>query len=91
MRKELLAKQKKDVYRMWEKGQATWEAYRNVDRVCRGVARKAKVHLELDLARDVKENSFCKYIGSKKKTRENVSPLLDEVGALLSKDREKAE
>jgi len=39
---------------MWEEGQATWEEYRNVVRACRDVMRKAKAHLELKLARDVK-------------------------------------
>jgi len=40
--------------------------------------RKAQVHLELNLARDVKDNkkSFFKYISSKWKTRENVGLLL---------------
>ena len=35
---------------------ATWEEYRNVVRACRGAMRKAKVHLELNLAREVKDN-----------------------------------
>ena len=58
MSKELLAKlkQKKEVYGMWKKGQATWEEYRDVVRSCREVMRKAKVHLELNLAREVKGN-----------------------------------
>jgi len=57
MSKELLAKLKwkRNVYGMWREGQATWEAYRNIIRVCRGATRKAEVHLELNLARDVKE------------------------------------
>jgi len=51
------------------------------------------VHLELNLARDVKENkkSFFKYISGKWKSRENVGPLLNEVGALAIEDTEKAE
>ncbi|GAB0176369.1 mitochondrial enolase superfamily member 1 [Grus japonensis] len=55
--------------------------------------RKAKVHLELNLARDVKDNKkgFFKYISSKRKTRENVGLLLNEVGALVTEDTEKAE
>jgi len=55
--------------------------------------RKAKFHLELNLARDVKGNKkgFFKYISSKWKTRENVWLLLNEVGALLAGDTEKAE
>ncbi|GAB0204162.1 mitochondrial enolase superfamily member 1 [Grus japonensis] len=55
--------------------------------------RKAKAHLELKLARDVKDNKkgFFKYIGSKRKTRENLGPLLNEVGALVMEDIEKVE
>uniref|UniRef100_A0A8B9PUS7 Immunoglobulin C1-set domain-containing protein n=1 Tax=Apteryx owenii TaxID=8824 RepID=A0A8B9PUS7_APTOW len=95
MSKELLAKlnQKKEVYRRWKGGQATWEEYRNVVRGCRDARRKAKAHLELNVASDVKDNKkgFFKYIGSKRKTRENVGPLLNGVGALVTKDAEKAE
>jgi len=32
-----------------------------------------------------------KYVNSKRKTRENVGPLLNEVGALVTGDTEKAE
>jgi len=41
---------------MWKEGQATWDEYRNVARTCSEAPRKAKVHLELNLARDVKDN-----------------------------------
>jgi len=53
---------------------------------CRDAMRKAKVHLELNLARDVKDNKkdFYKYISSKRKTR-------DKVGALVTEDTQKAE
>jgi len=95
MSKELLEKLrwKRKVYRMWKEGQATWEEYRNVVRACREAMRKAKVHLELNLARDVKDNKkgFFKYINSKRKTKENVGPLLNEVGALVTENTEKAE
>ncbi|GAB0205688.1 mitochondrial enolase superfamily member 1 [Grus japonensis] len=95
MSKELLEKLKgkKEVYQMWKKGEATWEEYRNVVRVCRDATRKAKAHLELKLARDVKDNKkgFFKYISSKRKTMENVGLLLNEVGALVTEDTEKAE
>ena len=51
---------------------------------------KAKVHLELNLAREVKDNKkgFFKYISRKRMTREYVGPLLNEVGALVTKDTE---
>ncbi|GAB0209507.1 mitochondrial enolase superfamily member 1 [Grus japonensis] len=95
MSKELLEKLKgkKEVYRMWKKGVATWEEYRNVVRECRDAMRKAKAHLELKLAGDVKDNKkdFFKYISSKRKSRENVGLLLNEVGALVTEDTEKVE
>ncbi|PKU44228.1 rna-directed dna polymerase from mobile element jockey-like [Limosa lapponica baueri] len=90
MRKELLEelKWKKEVYRLWKKELATWEEYRSIVRVCRDATREAKVHLELNLARDVKDNKkgFFKYISSKRKTREKVGHW-----ALVMEDTEKAE
>jgi len=95
MSKELLAelRQKRKVYGRWKEGLAPWEEYRNVVRACRDATRKAKVHLELNLARNVKDNKkrFFKYIGSKWKTRDDVEPLLNEVGALVTEDAKKAE
>ncbi|GAB0179181.1 mitochondrial enolase superfamily member 1 [Grus japonensis] len=95
MSKELLKnlKWEKEVYSMWKKGMATWEEYRNTVRVCRVGTRKAKAHLELKLAGDVKDNKkgFFKYISSKRKTRENVGLLLNEVGALVMENTENVE
>ena len=95
MNKELLVelRQKRKVHGMWKEGQATWEEYRNVVRACRDAKWKAKAHLELNLARDVKNNKkgFFNYISSKQMTRENVRPQLNEVGALVMEDVEKAE
>jgi len=95
MSKELLAelRWKRKVYGMWKDGQATWEEYSNAVKVCRDATRKAKVHLELNLARDVKDNKkrFFKYINSKQKTGDNMEPLLNEVGVLVTEDAENAE
>jgi len=95
MSKELLAelRWKRKVHGMWEEGQATWEEYGNVVKACRDVMRKTKVHLELNLARDVKDNkkSFFSYISSKWKPRDDVGPLLNKVGVLVTEDAEKAE
>jgi len=41
---------------MWKEEQATWEEYRNVVRACKEAMRKAKAHLKLNLARDVKDD-----------------------------------
>jgi len=94
MSKELLVelRWKRRVYGMWREGQATWEEYRNVVKACRDATRKAKLHLEFNWARDVKDNkkSFFKYISSSQKTRDNVGPLLNEVGSLVMEDTLKA-
>ncbi|GAB0178706.1 mitochondrial enolase superfamily member 1 [Grus japonensis] len=108
MSKELLEKLKgKKFTECGKKGLATWEEYKDVVRMCRNVVRmcrdvvkmcrdattKAKDHLELNLARNVKDNKkgFFKYISSKRKTKEDVVPLLNEVGALVTEDTEKVE
>ena len=62
-------------------------------KLCREKIRKAKAQLELSLATKAKENSKCfyKHINSKRKARENLHPLLDAEGNLVTKDRDKAE
>ncbi|PKU44762.1 glycerol kinase [Limosa lapponica baueri] len=93
--RELLKKLKwkKEVYSAWKKGLTTQEDYKNAVRVCRDEMRKAKASLELNLAKDVKVNrkGFFEYIGGKRKTRENVGPLLNETGAMVTEDAEKVE
>ncbi|CAM4609133.1 unnamed protein product [Caretta caretta] len=71
----------------------TREEYENIAQACRGVIRKAKAQLELQLARDVKGNkkSFYRYVNNKKKVRDSVGPLLNEGGNLVTEDVEKAE
>ena len=95
LNKELLAeiRWKRKVHGMWKEGQATWEEYRNVVRACRDATRKAKAHLEVKVARDVKNNKkyFFKHISSKRKARDNVGPLLNEARVLVTEDAEKAE
>lgn len=60
------------MYRVWKKGQATWEQYRSIIRVCKDAKRKAKVYLELNLARAVQDiKKGFKSIISKRKSREN--------------------
>ncbi|KAK4827148.1 hypothetical protein QYF61_015102 [Mycteria americana] len=55
--------------------------------------RKAKADLELSLARDVKDNKkgFYKFINSKRKTKENMGPLLNVARELVTNGTEKAE
>ncbi|GAB0188177.1 mitochondrial enolase superfamily member 1 [Grus japonensis] len=96
MNKELLGKvrQKKEAYRGWKQGQVAWEEYRETVRAARDQVRKAKALIEISLARDVKDNkkSFYRYVVSgKRRTRENVGPLRNEMGDLVTWDMEEAE
>lgn len=61
---------------------------KNIGIISEHAGLHAKVHLELNLARDVKDNKehFLKYIRSKRKTWENEGPLLNEMGAVVTKD-----
>ncbi|GAB0182313.1 mitochondrial enolase superfamily member 1 [Grus japonensis] len=95
MNKELLdkLKHKKEAYRGWKQGQVAWEEYRETVQAARDQVRKAKALIEFNLARDVKgkKKSFYRYVSDKRKTRENVGPLLKETGDLVIQDMEKAE
>ncbi|GAB0209035.1 mitochondrial enolase superfamily member 1 [Grus japonensis] len=95
MDKELLGKvkQRKEAFRGWKQGQVAWEEYRETVRAVRDQVRKAKALTELNLARDVKDNkkSFYRYVSDKRRTRENVGPLWNERGDLVTQDMGKAE
>ncbi|MCQ4179430.1 hypothetical protein FK518_28165, partial [Klebsiella pneumoniae] len=95
MSKELLdqLKVKKEAYRGWKRRQVAWEDYKEAVRVARDRVRKAKALTELNLARDIKSNkkSFYRYVGDKRKSKENVGPLRKETGVLVTRDMEKAE
>ncbi|GAB0208249.1 mitochondrial enolase superfamily member 1 [Grus japonensis] len=64
-----------------------------IPRAPRNKVRKAKALIEISLARDVKDNkkSFYRYVSDKRRTRENVGPLRNETGDLVTQDMEKAE
>ncbi|GAB0199978.1 hypothetical protein GRJ2_002463200 [Grus japonensis] len=95
MNKELLGKvkHKKEAYRGWKQGQVAWEKYRETVRAARDEVRKTKALIELNVAKDVKGNkkSFYRYVRDKRRTRENVGPLRNETGDLITQDMEKAE
>ena len=78
---------------MWKKGLTTWEEYRNDVGTYRDTMRKAKANRELNLQKEIKDSKkdFLKYVNSKRKTRENVSPLLNDRGVLVMGDAEKVE
>ncbi|CAM4651557.1 unnamed protein product [Lepidochelys kempii] len=91
---EILAdlKHKKEAYKKWKVGHMTREEYKNIAWACRNEIRRAKSHLELQLARDVQSNKkgFFRYVGNKKKAKESVGPLMNEGGNLVTEDVEKA-
>lgn len=59
--------------------------------MCRDGIRKAKAQMELNLARDVKNNkSFFRYIGQKRQAKEIIPPLINEKEELAYSDMEKA-
>ncbi|GAB0185560.1 mitochondrial enolase superfamily member 1 [Grus japonensis] len=91
--KQECIKQKKEAYRGWKQGQVAWEKYRETVRAAREQVRKARALTEISLARDVKDNkkSFYRYVSDKRRTRENVGPLRNETGDLVTQDMEKAE
>ena len=66
------------MYRKWKQGCVSWEEYRAVVHVCRDRIRKAKVQMELNLVRDVKDNKngSYRYIGRKRQAKESVPPLM---------------
>lgn len=97
MNRELLAKlkPKREAYRIGgsKKKQITWEEYREIIQAAKDQVRKAKLLLQLNLARDIKGNkkSFCRYNSDKRKTREIVGPLQKETGDLVTQDMKKAQ
>ena len=60
--------------------------------MCRDKIRKAKAQMELNLARDVKNNKkgFYRYIGWRRQTKESVPLLINENRELASSDMEKS-
>lgn len=73
------------VYRRWKHEQLAWEECRHIVQASRDEIREAKAQMELNLARDIKDNKkgFCKNTSSKRKARENVDTLLNEAGDLI--------
>jgi len=62
-------------------------------RLCREKIRRAKAQPELSLGTAIKDNKKCcyRYISNKRRAKENLYPLLDAGGNLVTKDEEKAE
>ncbi|KAK4825768.1 hypothetical protein QYF61_002331 [Mycteria americana] len=60
----------------------------HIQKVKARTVKKAKAQIKFNLARHVKDKKkgFYKYIGIKKRTRENVGPLLDRTHNLVTKE-----
>ncbi|KFW02563.1 hypothetical protein N327_13593, partial [Fulmarus glacialis] len=86
-------KGKKEMHRQWKQGQVSWEEYRDAVQLCRDRVRKAKAWLELNLARNAKNNEkgFYRYVSQKRSVKESVSHLMNKTGKLVTRDEEKAE
>ena len=69
-------KSKRELHRQWKQEQVSWEEYRDAAWLCRGGVRRAKVQLELNLARNAKNNKkgFYRYVSQKRKVKESASP-----------------
>ena len=85
--------EKRETYRKWKQGCIAWEEYRDVVRMCRDKMRKAKAQMELNLARDARNNTkgFYRYIGMRRQMKEGIPPLIKQDGELASSDMEKTE
>jgi len=67
-------KGKRELHRQRKQGQVCWEEYRDSARWCRDEVRRVKAQLELNLARDVKNNrkGFYRYVNQKRKVKASV-------------------
>ena len=69
-------KSKRELHRQWKQGWESWEEYRDAAQLCRDWVRRAKVQMDLNLARDEKntKKSFYRYVSQKRKVKESVPP-----------------
>ncbi|GAB0179901.1 hypothetical protein GRJ2_000455400 [Grus japonensis] len=83
----------KILYDLWKRGQTLQKDYRAVVCICREKTRMAQVQLDLKLASVASDNKkgFFKYVNSKRRSKENIGPILVEVGHLTNRDEEKVE
>ncbi|KAK4815488.1 LOW QUALITY PROTEIN: hypothetical protein QYF61_003024 [Mycteria americana] len=80
----------KRVYDLWKKGQATQKDYKDVVRLCREKIKRPKARLELNLATATIKPIY-NYISNKGWAKENLHPLQDARGNIVTKAEEKAE
>ncbi|KAK4830736.1 LOW QUALITY PROTEIN: hypothetical protein QYF61_013186 [Mycteria americana] len=87
----MLEQWKRNEYGHFKQGQATQEDYRDTVHHSRKKIHAAKAQLEFKLASTVNDNkkSFFKNVNSKRRIRDNIGPLLDEVGHLTNREIDK--
>ncbi|KAK4814746.1 hypothetical protein QYF61_026723 [Mycteria americana] len=85
-----LLKTKREADQRWKSRQIPIENYKGI---ARDAVRKAKAQLELKFARDVKnyKKGFFRYVNNKQKQKEDICPLLNRRGELVTNNAEKAE
>lgn len=86
-------KQKRKVYGHQKQGQVTWEDQRDAVHHYREKIHAAKSQLDLKMASTVRDSNkgFCKYINSKRRSRDKIVPLVGENDHLRNIDMDKAE
>ncbi|KFU97058.1 hypothetical protein N339_06908, partial [Pterocles gutturalis] len=89
----LKLKGKKKMHKQRKQGQVSWEEYRDTAWLCRDGVRKAKAQLELNMARDAKNNKkgFCGYVNQKRKVKESVPALMSKAAKLATTNEEEGE
>ncbi|GAB0183552.1 hypothetical protein GRJ2_000820500 [Grus japonensis] len=89
MSQDLLVKLKVKKERHRQCKQGSWKQYRDTAWLCRDGVRKAKAQLELNLARDAKNNNkgFYRYVSQKRMVKESVPPV-NTTGKLVMTDKE---
>ncbi|KFQ27244.1 hypothetical protein N331_08889, partial [Merops nubicus] len=85
-------KNKVKLHKQLKQGQVSWRKCRVADWLWRDKVRKAKVQLQLNLAKNTKKNKkgFYKYLNQKRKVKEGVSTLVINSGELVTWDEEQA-
>ena len=68
-------KAKKELHKQWKQGQVSWEEHRDDAWLCEYDIRKVKAQLELNMARDTKNNNkgFYRHVNQKRKVKESVA------------------
>jgi len=69
-------KAKRKLHGQWKQGQVSWEKCRDAAQLFRDEVSRVKVQLELNLARDSKNNKkgFYRYVNQKRKAKESIPP-----------------